>query len=123
MAGKIIADTLEHSTAGSIATNYVVEGSAKARTYYNQDTATVLSSLNVSSVTDATTGLYDPQYTSSMSSGNYSCFRMSQAEVTNSDCTFYAYSKATGSVRCADFENGTNRDMANTDAIMFGDLA
>ena len=30
MAGKIIADTLEHSTAGSIATNYVVEGSAKA---------------------------------------------------------------------------------------------
>ena len=28
--GKIVADTLEHSTAGSIATNYVVEGSAKA---------------------------------------------------------------------------------------------
>ena len=27
MAGKIVADTLEHSTAGSIATNYVVEGS------------------------------------------------------------------------------------------------
>jgi hypothetical protein len=29
MAGKIVADTLEHSTAGSIATNYVVEGSAQ----------------------------------------------------------------------------------------------
>jgi hypothetical protein len=30
MAGTIVADTLTHSTAGSIATNYVVEGSAKA---------------------------------------------------------------------------------------------
>ncbi len=30
MAGKIVADTLEHSTAGSIATNFVVNGSAKA---------------------------------------------------------------------------------------------
>jgi hypothetical protein len=123
MAGKIIADQIEHSTAGSLDTSYVVNGSAKARTYYNQDTSTVLSSLNVSSVTDAVTGLYDLQYASSMSSGNYSCFRMSQAEATNFDCTFYAYSKATGSVRCADFENGTNRDMANTDAIIFGDLA
>ena len=30
MAGKIIADTLEHSTAGSVTTDYVVNGSAKA---------------------------------------------------------------------------------------------
>ena len=30
MAGKIIADTLEHSTAGSLTTDYVVNGSAKA---------------------------------------------------------------------------------------------
>ena len=31
MAGKIIADTLEHSTAGSVDRNqYVVNGSAKA---------------------------------------------------------------------------------------------
>ena len=35
MAGKIIADTLEHSTAGSLTTDYVVNGSAKG--YFNVD--------------------------------------------------------------------------------------
>jgi hypothetical protein len=30
MAGKIIADQIEHSTAGSLDTSYVVNGSAKA---------------------------------------------------------------------------------------------
>jgi hypothetical protein len=30
MAGKIIADQIEHSTAGSLNTSYVVQGSAKA---------------------------------------------------------------------------------------------
>ena len=29
MAGKIIADTLEHSTAGSVTTDYVVDGTIK----------------------------------------------------------------------------------------------
>ena len=53
MAGKIVADTLEHSTAGSIATNYVVEGSAKSWfNYDNRGTATLLDSHNISSMTD-----------------------------------------------------------------------
>ena len=30
MAGTLAADTLTHSTAGSIGTNYVVEGSCKS---------------------------------------------------------------------------------------------
>ena len=51
MAGKIVADTLEHSTAGSIATNYVVEGSAKAFCSTDGDT-TIDDSLNISSATD-----------------------------------------------------------------------
>ena len=37
MAGKIVADTLEHSTAGSIATNYLVEGSSKAWYHLDND--------------------------------------------------------------------------------------
>jgi hypothetical protein len=53
MAGKIIADTLEHSTAGEIATNYVVEGSAKAWVNYDGTTTpTVRDSFNHSSITD-----------------------------------------------------------------------
>ena len=57
MAGKIIADQIEHSTAGSIATNYVVEGSAKSWVNINQTgTQAVRDSLNVSSISDTGTG-------------------------------------------------------------------
>ena len=73
MAGKIIADTLEHSTAGSIATNYVVEGSAKA---WNSFDGTVssnyeLDSFNSSTFTDIGTGSYKFAFTSSMNNANY----------------------------------------------------
>jgi len=73
MAGKIVADTLEHSTAGSIATNYVVEGSAKHWSNFNgSGTLAVNDSFNTSSVTDNGTGDYSPQLTSSMGNSNYS---------------------------------------------------
>ncbi len=64
MAGKIVADTLEHSTAGSIATNYVVEGSAKAW-LRSTDAAVLTQSLNVSSGTDNGTGHYIYAFTNS----------------------------------------------------------
>tara|TARA_A100001515_G_scaffold98985_2_gene79905 strand:+ start:990 stop:1364 length:375 start_codon:yes stop_codon:yes gene_type:complete len=65
MAGKIVADTLEHSTAGSVDTQYVVDGSAKAWLYYKQNTPEVADSLNTSSVTDTATGNYLQNYTNS----------------------------------------------------------
>ena len=72
MAGKIVADTLEHSTAGSIATNYVVEGSAKAWLSLNgSGTIATRDSLNISSVTDAGTGDYLHSFVSSFSAANY----------------------------------------------------
>ena len=73
MAGTIVADTLTHSTAGSIATNYVVEGSAKAWANLNGIGAIALrDSLNISSATDLGTGYYKKSYTNSMSNINYS---------------------------------------------------
>jgi len=74
MAGKIIADTLEHSTAGSIATNYVVEGSAKAWAAVLTVTS-VGDSLNVASLTDdggSAPNDYTIAYTSNMNSANFS---------------------------------------------------
>ena len=59
MAGTIVADTLTHSTAGSITTNYVVEGSAKE--WINFDgtgTISVRDSANVSSIVDRGTASY-----------------------------------------------------------------
>jgi len=55
--GKIKADTLEHSTAGSVDTQYVVNGSAKAWLNIDQtSTQAIRESLNVSSISDSGTG-------------------------------------------------------------------
>jgi len=73
MAGKIVADTLEHSTAGSIATNYVVEGSAKVWNCFNASgTITLRDSLNVASLTDNGTSNFDTNLTSSFTNDDYS---------------------------------------------------
>jgi hypothetical protein len=70
--GIIKADTLTHSTAGSLATNYVVNGSAKAWVNFNgTSTLAVRDSLNHSSVTDNGTGHYFPNLTSAMANANY----------------------------------------------------
>ena len=74
MAGKIVADTLEHSTAGSIATNYVVNGSAKSWAQVSSVTL-VGDSLNVASLTDdggSAPNDYTIAYTSNMGSANFS---------------------------------------------------
>jgi hypothetical protein len=70
--GKIKADTLEHSTAGSLDTQYVVNGSAKAWASYSQHNEVVNNSFNESSVTDISTGDFDLNYISAMSSQWYS---------------------------------------------------
>ena len=72
MAGTIIADTLTHSTAGSVTTDYVVNGSAKAWIdYKGTDTNAVQASFNISSVTDNGTGDYTIILSNSMSSAEY----------------------------------------------------
>ena len=72
MAGKIVADTLEHSTAGSIATNYVVKGSAKAWCNNDQNsTHDIADSFNIASVTDAATGRSDYSYSNAMANAGH----------------------------------------------------
>ena len=71
MAGKIVADTLEHSTAGSIATNYVVEGSAKAWASIASDGASTLDSFGISSIDDDGTGDRGLNLSNSMNNVNY----------------------------------------------------
>jgi hypothetical protein len=67
--GKIKADTLEHSTAGSLDTQYVVNGSAKAWAFLTGASFTASgNSLNISSVTDNATGRPEPNFTNAFSS-------------------------------------------------------
>lgn len=72
MAGKIIADQIEHSTAGSLDTSYVVNGSAKAWMSLNASAnpVAIRDSLNISSVLDVTTGSQEPAVTNVFSSSD-----------------------------------------------------
>ena len=71
--GKIKADTLEHSTAGSVDTQFVVNGSAKS--WWQVDgtsTAHINDSFNTSALTDNGTGDYTVTYSNNMGNVNYS---------------------------------------------------
>jgi hypothetical protein len=69
--GKIKADTLEHSTAGSLDTSYVVNGT-KWRINWNGSTNAINGSFNNSSLTDNGTGDFTTAYTNSMADKAYS---------------------------------------------------
>jgi hypothetical protein len=70
--GKIVADQIQHSSEGTVGTQYVVSGSAKALLVYdNTGTATTLNSLNISSVNDFAVGQLTPTFSNSFSDTNY----------------------------------------------------
>ena len=73
MAGKIIADQIEHSTAGSLDTQYVVQGSAKAWVNFSMAGTTARDSLNLSSLTDTTTGKFNIAMSSAFTDADYTC--------------------------------------------------
>ena len=79
MAGKIVADTLEHSTAGSVTTDFVVDGTPIMKAFFNQSSASQLGvsanslgsyNMNVSSASDDGTGIFTITLTSSLSTLN-----------------------------------------------------
>ena len=72
MAGKIVADQLEHSTAGSLDTQFVVNGSVKAWNHATEPSATIQDSFNISSTVDVSTGIMNHVFTNSMANGLYS---------------------------------------------------
>ena len=83
MAGKIVADQLEHSTAGSLDTQFVVSGTTKGYAYWNQLTNTIVDSLNTSSFTDVGTGVGGINWSSAMSSATYMCTTGAPTVATN----------------------------------------
>jgi hypothetical protein len=103
MAGKIIADTLEHSTAGSIATNYVVDGSVKAYGMIDgTGTVNLITSFNASGVTDNGTGDYTLNLTNSMGNSTYMFIISSNNETTGHsarNASKYTGGQAAGSFR------------------------
>jgi len=122
MAGKIVADTLEHSTAGSIATNYVVDGSAKSWTSINQSTPAIIQSLNTTSITDSGVGIVDPNFTNNMNAVGW----CSIASLRNTGNYVHAtiLTDTTSKCRAQSLINAnTGEDSIDIGVANYGDLA
>ena len=120
--GKIKADTLEHSTAGSLDTQFVVNGSAKSFCHFS--TSTTQSSFNVSSTVDAGTGQYKSTYTNSMSDAEQcvttNAFRDSDQYIGNrSSDNAASYHQ----VNCFTRGGTTRADTDTAMSVVHGDLA
>ena len=125
MAGKIIADTLEHSTAGSVTTDYVVNGSAKSWIDFVGNPVSIADSFNYSSVTDNGTGNYTPNTSISMSSANYSCVFGGSYSGASDPRFMNAYQDTASSqrVRTANTSSASALDWQHMQLANFGDLA
>ena len=128
MAGKIVVDTLEHSTAGSVTTDYVVNGSAKFWVQHSGDSPTVDASFNHSSLTDNGSGDYTYTFTNSFSDGFYPLTATSTEDGSIGYVTIY-YSRnystrISTSVRLVGIDqDNTYEDGRWTNVVSMGDLA
>ena len=130
MAGKIIADTLEHSTAGSIATNYVVEGVAKAWINFNgTGTPASRKTFNTSSITDNGTGQFRISIVSAMSDADFALIGSCIGDGSTSNRTV-SLMGSRGSNTTSIMDVNTTRadtdaqvDWTHNSAATFGDLA
>ena len=124
--GKIKADTLEHSTAGTVDTQYVVNGSAKHFAVFDgTGTAAVDTSLNNSSLTDGGTGTYTLAVTNAFSSIH---FAVTGATTGNNEAFNYiatsgsAKTASAVSFKCYQYDGSVN-DTDTIDIVSHGDLA
>ena len=66
--GKLVADEIEHSSVGSVDTQFVVKGSAKSWVNFNgTSTVAIRTSLNSSGLVDDGAGRYHVNFTNNMS--------------------------------------------------------
>ena len=129
--GTLKADTLTHSTAGSLDTNFVVNGSSKAWVNFNgTSTLAIDDSFNMASVTDNGTGNYTPAATNSMNNTDYA-FSLAAREESSGYGGFIGLNDSDNQtasgfqIRCrkGSVDTGTGDDRALVTTAYFGDLA
>ena len=116
--GIIKADTLTHSTEGSVDTKYAVSGSAKAWAECNSAGTSINDSFNVASLADTGTGIQTCTYTNAFASGDYAC--VTTGGTVGSNNTFSATAASNWIVYS--FNGSSYSDMA-MGTIASGDLA
>tara|TARA_E500000318_G_scaffold97282_1_gene98057 strand:+ start:293 stop:676 length:384 start_codon:yes stop_codon:yes gene_type:complete len=124
--GTLKADTLTHSTAGSLATNYVVKGTAKVWATVNAGSEK--DSFGVSSFDDNGTGNHDINFTNAFDNALYSC--LLTASDNPGTANDYIAVTVSGSVAAGSFRYYTYRASSNTQtdlpyvsSAFHGDLA
>ena len=133
MAGKIVADTLEHSTSGSVDTKYVVEGSAKMWVSFStaSGTPSAYDSLNVASFTDVAAGRTTITLTNSMNNNNWAGFGHSSGntnadssgQIAESEAVFHDRTTSDGELDVWKPTANAMTDATLNDASIHGDLA
>ena len=133
MAGKIVADQIEHSTAGSLDTQYVVNGSAKAWCNLDGTSATAASDLtgvrdsfNISAVVDNGVGDYTYVFSNAMSDVTYSFSAAVRGDSVSNDNIFNAHFSHAFSASQLIMRNrdaAAPRDSQQACIQTFGDLA
>ena len=122
--GKIKADTLEHSTAGTVDTQYVVQGSSKGWGHFEGSDGTLDDSFNMASLTDNGTGIFSPQFSSAMSNVHYTCNANMNSSVGSSNQTEVSIGTyATGSVKLTFRDGGSTVDKDDSVFVIQGNLA
>jgi len=123
--GTLKADTLTHSTAGSLATNYVVNGAAKQWVNFDGEESSLSprNSLNVSSLTDEGTGIYMITVSSAFNAADYSVTAGNDKQAsrigTGTDNTF----STTAFDITVELASGTDADADKVMTHTMGDLA
>ena len=136
MASILKVDTITGvATAGSIAitgegnstTTNLQQGLAKSWVLWNQASPQVYDSLNISSMTDSSTGFFDTNVTNAMGSTNYVCHF--NATVVNShagqsmDVRNAASDTNASRIEIFYTEDNSSRDSTRNNLSLLGDLA
>ena len=118
MAGKLIADQIEHSTAGSLDTSYVVNGSAKHWIHLvGTGTITALDSLNSSSISDLGVGRYQTSFSNNINNANYAVAAADQYQTSG----FYSSTTSSHNIFINNAGPGAVDSIVST--ALHGDLA
>lgn len=126
--GKIVADQIQHSSEGTVGTQYVVHGSIKYWVHIDgTGTAAIRGSFNTSTITDNGTGDYTGNFTNNFNStDNMSAPRGGtfwNISTTATHTTYTAYA-ATSSLSHLNYRSdNTPGDTDNNTQSCVGDLA
>lgn len=128
MAGKIIADQIQSTAAGTVDTKYVVNGSAKAFSVINLSSGnTIRKSLNLASITDIGTGVVESNFTNAFADNDYYELHMADASFGDYSLGCGAASTYATTVKVRSYnvrrDSGATLDEPKAGAFVHGDLA